>query len=365
MATINALHRPTSRRGFLKMGGAALAAAMFSGSLAACSDGAGSGSSPSAGTTLGMLNYADWIGASELADFEDQTGIVVEQYATPDGGDSAWVNKISQGDGVYDLSLAGIKVADALSTNGLLAEFDARKVPNLSNIAQRYIDAYPYGIPVEQGKVGFIYNKDSLATPPTSWRELFDNAAEYSGRLILPNFDSDVIDCGLMALGIDINTESTDDIEAAKDEVIRIKSHIKAFLDSGGAAAVADGSAQIYVGYDYEYAATAPDAPNIGWIAPEEGMFGYLDGWVPLAASEHLDEVYEFMNFHLDTDNYIDFINTTGASWLMEGIADQLDESIGTCEALDPDGGEVVYQQAVDSSVTQAISAAFQEIQSA
>lgn len=372
---MSAMNINMNRRSFMKLGASAAALSLLGASAASLSGCGGSSSSSKessgkessdlSGVTLGMLNYEGWIGEDEVSGFKKETGCVVKEYATPDGGDSAWVNKITKGAGTYDLALAGIKVSTTLYDNNLLAPFDEDKVPNLANIPEKYRDAYPYGIPVEQGKVGFIYNKDQMPEPPKTWGALFEHAADYSGKIVFPNFDTDVIDAALMSLGLDINTEEVDDIEKAKKAVIAIKPHIKAFLDSGAAQAVADGSATIAIGYDYEYAATAPDADNIAWAVPEDGTFGYLDGWVPIASSENLDAVHEFMNFHLDKENYIDFIDTTAASWLMDDIAADLDEGIGDCEALDPEKSDVTYQKSVSKEITKKISAAFQEIQNA
>lgn len=363
-----------NRRSFIRLGASAAAITAMGGLLAGCGGGKDSGgaSEPAAadyadlsGVTLGMMNYEDWLGETEEDDFQDATGCKLELYATPDGGDSAWVNAVSKNEGVYDLTLAGIKVSTTLHDNGLLAEFDPSKVPNLSYVPDSFKEAFPYGIPTDQGKVGFMYNTDLLPEPPASWKELFERAGEFDQKLIFPNFDTDVIDAALLALGKDINTDSVDDIKAAKELVIGIKPYIKAFLDYGGAEAVADGSAMICVGYDYEYASMAADADNIEWVAPEEGCFGYLEGWVPLAGSKNLDAVYEFMNFHLAPENYAGFINNTWASWVEDGIKDQLDEEVASCEALDPENGNVTYQKAVSPEVTKAISAAFQEIQNA
>ncbi len=357
--------RRINRRSFLKLGGVATLG-MAGLSLVGCGGGSStSGGSDSGDVTIGMLNYEDWMGEDEVSDFQAESGVTVKQYPTPDGGDSAWVNAVSKDDGVYDLALAGIIVSTRLKNNDLLADFDADKVPNLKYVGDTYIEQYPYGIPVEQGKVGFIYNTDLIDTPPATWEELLKNSGDYEGGIILPGFDGDVIDSALLALGLDINTSSTDDITAAKDLLISIKSNIKSFLDSGAADTVADGSAAIAVGYDYEFASTAPDAPNLAWYIPDEGTFGYLDGWVPLAKSKHLDEVYDFMNFHLDPDNYADFIDTTAASWIEEDIKDDLDEEIADCDSLQPYEGKVTYQQFVAGEITEAKTEAFQEIQNA
>ena len=106
-------------------------------SLCACQVG-GSTSAPAeskaASDTITMMNYPDWIGENEASAFKDETGYTLKQVSTPDGGDSAWVNIIRQNSGSYDMSLAGMKVAETLDNAGLLEEFDASEVPNLKNI---------------------------------------------------------------------------------------------------------------------------------------------------------------------------------------------------------------------------------------
>ena len=123
-------------------------------SLCACQVG-GSTSAPAeskaASDTITMMNYPDWIGENEASAFKDETGYTLKQVSTPDGGDSAWVNIIRQNSGSYDMSLAGMKVAETLDNAGLLEEFDASEVPNLKNIDSQYTEAFPWGIPVEQG----------------------------------------------------------------------------------------------------------------------------------------------------------------------------------------------------------------------
>lgn len=360
---ISTLHTPTclSRRGFVKLGCVAAA----SGALLMVGCGGTEGSSSSGGTTITMLNYEGWMGEDEVAAFAEETGFSVKELPTPEGGNSAWINALTQNKGTYDLALAGNNVASQLKENGLLAEFDASKVPNLSNIPAEYREAYPYGIPVEQGKLGFMYNTELLPDPPESWKELFAQAESLSGKLLFPSYDSDVIEAGLLSLGYDINTADLDEIEEAKNAVIAIKPHIKAFIDSGAPAQIIDGTAVLAISYDYDYAAAASESDKVAWVAPEEGMPAYLDGWVPLADSQNLEAVYEFMNFHLDPENYADFINTTGASWLMPDVESLLDPEVAECEALQPEQDAEVLYTVITPEISQANSVAWQEIQNA
>ena len=336
-------------------------------SLCACQVG-GSASAPTAtkaaSDTITMMNYPDWIGANEAAAFKKKTGCALKQVSTPDGGDSAWVNIIRQNEGSYDMSLAGMKVAETLDNAGLLEKFDASKVPNLKNVDPKYTKAFPWGIPVEQGKIGIIYNKELVSDPPSSWKELFAQAKDYSGKLLMPSYSSDVIDVALLATGHDVNTNHADDIEDAKQAVLDIKQYVKAFVDSDAASQVYDGSAARAVVYDYDYASAKANGDKVGWVSPSEGMPAYLDGWVPLKGTANLDKVYKLMDFHLDKANYADFINTTQASWVMPSVADSLDASLTKNEALNPEtAGKTIYGTLQSAEIQQAVASAWQEIQ--
>ena len=43
----------------------------------------------------------------------------------------------------------------------------------------------------------------------------------------------------------------------------------------------------------------------------------YIEGWVAVNTSDQLDAIHEFMNFHLEPEQYADFVNTTGTAYLM------------------------------------------------
>lgn len=348
-----------SRRGFITLGCCAAATGLLA------LEGCGGLASGSGSDTITMLNYADWMGADEVADFLAETGMTVDELPTPDGGNSAWINTLTQNKGVYDFALAGNNVAEQLHQNGLLADFDASKVPNLSSIPSEYTEAFPYGIPVEQGKLGFVYNKSLLPDPPTSWKQLFASAQKLSGKILFPDYDGDVVAAGLLASGLDVNTEDLNDIDTAKEAVIAIKPYIKAFIGSGAAEQIVSGTAAIAVAYDYDYASASEESDEVAWIAPKEGMPAYLDGWVPLAGSANLDAVYEFMNFHLEPEHYADFIDTTYASWVMPDVEPLLDDGLADNEALKPEQTSSVIYTVLNSEVQQANSKAWQEIQNA
>lgn len=336
-------------------------------SLCACQVG-GSTSAPAeskaASDTITMMNYPDWIGENEASAFKDETGYTLKQVSTPDGGDSAWVNIIRQNSGSYDMSLAGMKVAETLDNAGLLEEFDASEVPNLKNIDSQYTEAFPWGIPVEQGKIGIIYNKELVSNPPTSWKELFEQAASYSGKLLMPSYSSDVIDVALPATGHDV-TPPMWTILKKPSRPCSISSNMSRRLrirtPPARSMTVPRPSRSFTTTITHLPKPTATRSD--GCRRAKACLHTSMD-WVPLKGTANLDKVYKLMDFHLEKTNYADFINTTQASWIMQSVTDSLDESLTKNEALNPEtAGKTIYGTLQSAEIQQAVASAWQEIQ--
>ncbi len=342
------------RHGIASMAGVAVVAL----ALTACASGDSSSSAseqvPADETqTLQMLNYSGWMGENNVADFEaENPQITIDQSDLPSGGVGGITTLLRENSGAYDFALLGAVSAGTAEAQGILADFDASSVENLSNVSDEYLEAYPWGIPLEQGKVGIIYRTDKISDPPTSWAELFERLPEFAGRVAFPDYDLDVFSIALLALGYDINTDDTTQLEEAAALITEAKPYLKAFTSSDIITALDDDSVDLVVGYDYTTAGVLGVYENIGWIAPSEGLPAYLDGWTAFSDSTHQAATLEFMNSMLDLENYADFINTTGASYIIPEVEPYLDSSILDNPALayDPDV-TVHYEQYVSGEI--------------
>jgi spermidine/putrescine-binding protein len=300
--------------------------------LTAC----GSSSSTTSGKLEGqivMVNYPGWIGASEVKNFQKaHPGVTVKQVTEASGGNAAQAAQIVQNKGAFDFALAGQILATQLHDDGLLAAFAPATVPNLKNVPERYRTAFPYGIPTDQGKLGIAYRTDLLPNPPESWAEMFAMAPSLSGKIIFSNYDVDILGIALLSVGYSVNATTPAQLHKAKQVLIAAKPHIKAFLSTDLTKPMIQGSAVLTVCYDYDYAGAVSSSSKIGWIEPTEGMPAYIEGWVPLASSSKLPEVYAFMDYELSPAGYADYINTTAASYLLPNAA--ISKSITTNAAL-------------------------------
>ena len=362
---------PMTRRRLLVQGARLATVAGAAPVLAACSSGSATSGAVSGGGKLSgqivMVNYPGWIGAREVTDFQKAyPGVTVKQVAEASGGNAAQAAQIAQNKGSFDMALAGINLATQLHEAGILQPFTSSAVPNLKEIPSSFRAAYPYGIPTDQGKVGIAYRKDLLPNPPKSWAAMFKMAPSISGKIVFSDYDVDIMAIALLSLGYSVNSTSSAQLQQAKTVLVDVKPHLKAFLDTDITKPMVQGSAVLTVCYDYDFATVSPSNPHIGWIEPAEGMPGYIEGWVPLAGSSKLAEVYAFMNYHLRPATYAGFIDNTGASYLLPDATPLITNSIRNNVALEFNASaNVKYEQLLPAATTKLRDEIWQEVKAA
>jgi spermidine/putrescine transport system substrate-binding protein len=353
--TLSELGMLTRRRLLRRAGGFAALAAM-PGVLAACgsddSSTTSTASSSGASTTtakkvaapvtgtITMMNYPDWIGSSEVKTFEQKfPDAKVKQVSGLTEGAAQAIAQINQNKDSYDMSLGAMAVAGQLDAAKLLAPVDVANVPTLAKIPEVFRQAYPWGVPVDLGKTGFAYRKDLISERPTSWADVWKLAPKYSGKITFIKYDVDVLGAALKYLNLSVNSADAGEMGKAKDALLEIKPHLRAFLPTDFAKPLQQGTAVIAMDYDYDVALAAAKNPNIVWVAPEEGTPAYLDGWLALKGSKNLATVYAFMEHHLDPKVYGNYINTIGSAYVYPDAEPYIKSSIKDNPSLkyDPD----------------------------
>jgi spermidine/putrescine-binding protein len=267
---------------------------------------------------LKFLNYPGWIGKGEYAAFQKlHPGLTIKEDTSGAGSTSAIATRIQADPQAFDFLLLGKAGVPQLEASGILAELDFSKIPNISNMPDRFRDVYPWGIPTDYGKIGYAYRKDLVSERPTTWADFFELAPKYSGKVILLDVLEDTIGNTLISLGYDGNTSVETEIQEAKNKLISIKRHVQAIIATDVAKPLITGGAVLGMDWDFDIALAQQKQPNIEWVAPDEGLMAYIEGWVAVATSDQLDAVHAFMNFHLEPKQYADFVNTTGTAYLM------------------------------------------------
>jgi spermidine/putrescine-binding protein len=345
-----------TRRRLLRRSGQLAALATLPGLLSACGsdddeggDGAAGGQADATATpapeiagTITMMNYPDWIGDKEVQLFEEKyPEAKVKQVTGLTSGAAQAVAQINQNRDSYDMSLAGLVIGGQLDAAKLLAPVNPDLVPNLANIPSVVRDAYPFGMPVDLGKTGFAYRKDLISETPQSWADLWELAPNYSGKITMLKYDVDIMGAALIYKGFSVNATEESELEAAKEALLEIKPHLRAFLPTDFAKPLIQGTAVIAVDYDYDIALAQEKNENIVWVSPEEGTPAYLDGWVALKDSDNLATVYAFMDHHLEPEVYGNYINTIGAAYVHPDAEPHINESIKANPSLKYDPEQI------------------------
>jgi spermidine/putrescine transport system substrate-binding protein len=318
--------------------------------------------------SITMMNYPGWMGKTTVADFKAATGVDVKEVEGLTSGVSAAAAQIAQNRDEYDMSLGGPVLAEQLDAGGLLEMVDFANIPNVSNVDQHFRDAYPWGIPTDFGKTGFAYRKDLIEEQPASWADFWALTKKYSGKVTVLDFDVDVLGIGLLYKGYSVNSADEKELEEARDALIELKKDLQAFLPTDFTKPLIQGTAVMAASYDYDIAAAQKENENIVWVAPTEGMPAYLDGWLAVKGTEKKAEVEAFMNFLLEPENYANFVNGIGASYVMPAAEEFIDPAItgNPSLAYDPESIQSVeFEAFLGEDATKIRNRVWQEVKNA
>ncbi len=331
-----------SRRQLLRRGSAFAALAAMPGVLAACGSDSDEGGSTSTATTAGavtgtitMVNYEGWIGKSQVAGFKKKyPGTDVKQVYGITLDSPSTITQIKQDQGQWDLALMGTLPGGQLTEAKALAEFDPERVPNLKHMPQLAKTAFPWGIPMDYGRVAYGYRSDLVKEKPESWADLWELAPKYDKKIVMLNGDTALFGAALKLHNLDGTSTADGDLKRALASLKEIKPHVRALLETDSAKPLIDGSAAFAVTYDYEVANAQKENKDIVWVEPKEGTRAYMDGWAPIVGTKNMDAVYAFMNYALEPRVYADFVNTTGTAYFMEAANPYIEPRIKNNTAL-------------------------------
>lgn len=336
--------RLTRRQLIVRAGALGLYATTLGHLLAACGDDdaepaaspAPSAAADPQGTAV-LLNFPGWIGETELKDFSREfPGAKVKMSTNLPNSIAGVVQLIKNNPGAYDMALGDPAFVGQAKAAGVYQEPDWSLLPNLAKVDRRFRDAYPDAPPTDWGMDVLAYRKDIVEEAVTSWADFWALAPKYSGQLVIEDLDRATIAMALKYLGHSGNSTNEEEIRAAGDALIELKPHLQAVTSVGAGSGLAKGTIAMAHCINYEAAFAQGENENVAWVIPAEGTFGYVEGFVPLLPSEHLDVVHAFLDFHLSPEVYAGFINTTGSAWVMPAAEEFLDQGLLDTSALRP-----------------------------
>jgi putrescine transport system substrate-binding protein len=284
---------------------------------------------------LNVYNWSDYIAADTIANFEAQTGIKVnyDVYDTNEIVDA----KLLAGNSGYDIVVPSGNFLERQVKAGLLLPLDKSKLPNLVNLdptvmqaATRHDPDNAHSVPYMINTIGLGYNVDKVTAalgadaPLDSWDLLFkpeivEKLASCGVSLI--DSPSEVVGIALNYLGLDPNSESTEDLAKAEALLTSIKPYVRYFHSSQYIDDLGNGEVCLSLGYsgDIFIAADAAAAANQGvtveYLIPKEGAATLFDFLAIPVDAPHPENAHKFINYILEPEvvaaitNYVYYAN--------------------------------------------------------
>ncbi len=276
-----------------------LVATVVLASLAACSPSSDNGTVTP--VTLHLFTWSAYTDETVVRQFEERFGVKV--VTDTFGSNEELLAKLQGGAVGYDVVVPSDYMVSILVKQGLLAELDPAKIPNLAHVYAHLKGLYydptnTYSVPYLWGTTGIGYNADLVSPPPDSWHVLWDE--RYKGRISLLNDEREVFGMALRAAGESLNAVNPVVLTAAKARLMAQKAFVKTYTSENYDQLLVSGDVVLAHGWSGTIMRAAAERPAIKYVIPKEGGTIWQDNLCILKTSMHREEAMAFINFLLE-----------------------------------------------------------------
>jgi spermidine/putrescine-binding protein len=256
------------------------------------------GPGPVTSKELNLYGWSEYVPQELLDAFSDEYGVTVnyDSYSS----NEELLARMQAGASGYDVIIPSDYMVTVMSQQDMLEPIDINRLPNFANIESRFQspDFDPgnrYTVPYQWGTVGIAVNTDVVEQPVTGWADLWDPAFE--NRLVMVDDEREVIGLALLMLGLDRNTTSQSDLDAAKQKLLELRPNIKLYDSDSPKTALLAGDVDAGVVWNGEAALAHRENPAIDYVLPAEGCGLWFDNLAIPAKPPHRDAAEAFLDF--------------------------------------------------------------------
>jgi putrescine transport system substrate-binding protein len=288
---------------------------------------------------VNVYSWADYIGATTVADFERETGIEVN-YDTYDSSETV-DTKLLAGSTGYDVVFHDMPYSSRLIPIGIYRPLRHERLAHWRGLDPAILERYAaydpgnrHGVPYMWGSTGFAYNVDLISArmpdaPVTSGDMLFkpEVVARFAdcGVSFLDS-PSDVVPMALAYLGYSADSTVIRELEEAERLLKAVRPYVRYFSSAKMLLDLPNSEICVAMSWSGDYATARDRALDAGvdvrlaYSVPREGSIGWYDAMFIPADAPHPDNAYRFIDFVLRPDviaaitNLISYANAVPAS---------------------------------------------------
>lgn len=249
---------------------------------------------------LNIYNYATYIDPGAISQFEKENGIKIK-YDTYEDAEALYA-KLKAGNPGYDLVFPADYLVTTMIQEKMLEPLNLEKIPNRKNLDPKFINqsfdpGNNYSFPYQWGTMGIGYNIDKTKKEIKSWGDLF--SPEYQGRVAFQDNMRYTLGATLIYLGYDPNTKNPQEINEARDFLLKHKDTISNFSPDTGQAILAQNEVDLVLEWSGDIFQVMAENPQLRYTIPQEGTIIFTDNMVIPKGAPHKELAQKFINFIL------------------------------------------------------------------
>ena len=255
------------------------------------------------GKVLNVLNWSAYIPDEVIRDFSREYGIKVN-YTTYSSNEELLAKITSSKAGTYDLIFPSDYMLELMISRDLISEMDIARIPNYTNIDSIFLDksydpGNKYSLPFLSTIVVIAVNRDKIKDDIKGYNDLL--RSEYKNNIVILDDQRIIIGMALLANDYSMNTIYDDQLEEAKDWLLRLKDNVKAYDSDSPKTFFLSDEVDIGVMWNAEAELAREDNSNIEIIYPEEGHAISTDNFAITKGAKNVDNAYLFINYILES----------------------------------------------------------------
>lgn len=252
------------------------------------------------GPRLNVLNWSAYVAPETVPVFSQEFSVQV-RYAIYEANEEM-LARVMSGNSGWDVAFPTHYFVPVMRDLGLLAELEHGQLPNLANLEPEFQrppsdPELRYSVPYMWNATGILYNR-ALQPAPKSWADLWD--PRLKGRVTMLDDPAEVFAAALAKLGLPLDTAAGAHLQAAKEEAVRQKPNLRAYLNAEVRDQVVAGevlAAQMWSTTAQQAIDAAPD--RLAFTYPTEPFPVNLDCAVVLRESKRQEMAHRFINYLL------------------------------------------------------------------
>jgi spermidine/putrescine transport system substrate-binding protein len=243
---------------------------------------------------LNVYNWSSYIAPETVPNFEKLSGARV-RYAVYESNEEM-LAKVITGNSGWDVVFPTHSRIGPMAANGLLKPLDHRRLPNLKYLSAEFqAPAWDrelrWSVPYMWNATGIAYRKTvEIARWADLWRD------DLRGRMTMLDDPEDVIGACLQKLGMPFNATEPGQLMAAKQEAVRQKRLVRAYINAEVKDQLVAGDVTAAQMWSTTASQAMSGSGEVRFVFPEEGFPLYADNAVILGRSEL---AHEFINYLL------------------------------------------------------------------